>query len=371
LERVVDLTRRLISIPSVIGMENEISNFISDYISDGAGIEPQFTDVPGFGPYLIARSPKIDGAPTIVLNAHMDTVSPVAAWDQDPFSPQEKDGKLFGLGSSDMKAGLAIIIEAFIDCANDLDINLVFTSCPDEEGYSTGVNQLLSDSGLKGDLCLIPEPSDERIMLGVRGRFVIEIEVNGRAAHGARPDEGVNAIEDAALIVSRFPELPMREHDLFERGSVCTLRMEGGTESLSVPDLCRIIVDRHIVPGETEEHVILDIQDLIRSIGIESRWKVSVQIRPTPYPKPYLFDPDEGLIEDLIDHFRDTYHKPPVFMYGKSVGDYNFMAQRMPTIVFGPIGGMWHQAGEWVDVASIERTLDFYTRFIKKISKKE
>jgi acetylornithine deacetylase/succinyl-diaminopimelate desuccinylase-like protein len=351
---VVSLAKKLVRIASPFGEEKKIAEFIADYLADA-----DLQRVRGFGPNVIARKIIDDDYPTVLLNGHMDTVN---VW-KGGLKPKRKGNRIYGLGAADMKAGLAIIMDLYKK-SKFKHLNLIFTATADEEGNSLGAYTLLKDRNLKADLCLIPEPSDERLMLGTRGRFVLEVEFKTKGGHGARPDKHSNAIEDAAEFTRRLRELKLKKHPVLGKGSVCALKIEGGGDSLSVPSSCTVRVDRHVVPGETKTSVMNDIRGLAKRDDVEKSVHISWMKRPTPFLQPYLTK-RTPIVNLLISEHRRFFKAG--MGYGRSVGDYNLFAKRMPTIVFGPKGAKWHTKEEYVEVDSIKRCHKFCKRFLDKL----
>jgi succinyl-diaminopimelate desuccinylase len=367
---ILDLTRKLISIESISGNEHEISEFIAGQLEVHDVI---LQKVDGFGPNVIARHiPNPDG-PVILLNCHIDTVSVMEGWEQDPFEPKVHGNRLFGLGSCDMKAGCAIAMETF-NWAKRNEKNVIFTGVSDEEGDSTGsyvlLKELLSEEieRAKGDiLCLIPEDTHEIVKLGARGRYVMEITVKGCSAHGATPECGTNAITEAGKILAHLEKLKIRSHPQMGAGSSCVLKIEGGGYSLSVPDRCVIRVDRHIIPGEDKEIIMGDFRDLMKDIDLNCQYELSFMERGTPFLEPYILEKESHWAQKFTWAFKEFYKKDPEIGYGRSVGDFNAFGKNIPTIVFGPSGENAHAPNECVYIDSVKRCRDFYMKLFEKL----
>jgi acetylornithine deacetylase/succinyl-diaminopimelate desuccinylase-like protein len=367
---LLDLTRKLIEIPSVTGSEDEIAQFIASQL-DFADITMQ--EVEGFGPNVIAKHIVNPKEPVIILNCHMDTVEVMQGWESDPFTPKIDGNKMYGLGACDMKAGCAIAIDVFKK-AIERDKNIIFTAVSDEEGNSKGSFVLLEKmkqeelkEGNSKLLCLIPEDTEEKVKLGARGRYVVDMEVFGCSAHGATPECGTNAIVKATKIVDAINHLPLDEHPIMGKGSFCVLKIEGGGDSLSVPDRCTIRVDRHTVPGEDKKKIMEDFDNLLKKLDLNCEYKLSFMKRETPFLEPYILDSESPWAKKFLSVYRESYGKEPEISYGRSVGDFNAFGNLMPTIVFGPSGENIHGPNECVFMDSIERCRDLYLKFISEI----
>jgi acetylornithine deacetylase/succinyl-diaminopimelate desuccinylase-like protein len=367
---VIELTKKLIEIESITGNENEIAQFIASQLDF---VDFTMQKVEGFGPNVIAKHITNSEKPVIILNCHMDTVEVMQGWESDPFTPKIEGNRLYGLGACDMKAGCAIAIDVF-KRAVEMDKNIIFTAVSDEEGNSKGSYVLLEKmkqeqlkEGNLNMLCLISEDTDEKIKLGARGRYVVDIDVFGCSAHGATPECGTNAIVKATRIVDAINHLPLDEHPIMGKGSFCILKIEGGGDSLSVPDRCTIRVDRHTVPGEDKNRIMGDFDALLKKLDLNCEYKLSFMKRDTPFLKPYILDSENPWAKKFLLAYRDSYEKQPEISYGKSVGDFNAFGNLMPTIVFGPSGENIHGPNECVFMDSIERCRNLYLKFISQI----
>ncbi len=360
---IIDLTKQLISIPSQIGQTSEIENYIASYLEKVPGAEVELQPVPGHGNNVIARVIHHESLPTILINGHLDTVEICEGWTKEPFEPVIDGDRLYGLGSADMQSGVAVGMKAFDMLAALKNINVIFAGTVDEEGDSTGAFVLL-DSGIKADLCLIPEPSSGTLMMGCRGRVVFQIDCRGASAHGAKPEDGVNAITEASRFIGKLENLPLLEHEILSPGSFCVLEFQGGTQTLSVPDYARIKLDRHYVIGETKEQMLADLEKVVLDINSPASFDIQFWQRKTPFLEPYLVE-NKGLAKEFSDIVGGN------VTYGKSVGDYNAFAKHMPVVVYGPHGENWHGADEWVSISSIHESLAGYERFARYLSDKK
>lgn len=360
---IIEMVKRLVSTPGEIGRTAEVEELAASFLDRVPGAEIEIQAVPGHGNNVIARVFHDPSYPTILINGHLDTVEVCSGWEREPFQPVIEGDRLYGLGSADMQAGIAIGIEAFRMLAGLENVNVIFAGTVDEEGDSTGAFALL-DNGIEADLCLIPEPTSGSLMMGCRGRLVFQVEVRGSSAHGAKPETGVNAITEASKFVCVLDKLPISGHDVLPPGSFCVLEFQGGTGTLSVPDSARLKLDRHYVPGETVEKMLADLERAAVELNSPGDFDIGLwPHRKTPFLEPYITD-NSGLAREFCEFVGGK------VSYGKSVGDYNAFARRMPVVVYGPEGGNWHAADEWVSISSVRETLAGYGRFIGHLSRK-
>lgn len=357
---IVEMVKKLVSIPSPIGETMLIENFVASTLKNMKGAVVELQNVKGIGNNVVAKVTHDNSFPTILINGHLDTVEVCKGWTKEPFSPVVDGDRLYGLGSADMKSGVAIGMHLFRELAKLGHVNVIFAGSVDEEGNSAGGFALL-DRGIKADLCIIPEPSGGKIMMGCRGRVVFEVDVRGASAHGSRPGDGVNAISEASKLVGKLDSMSLIEHEKLGKGSFCTLEFTGGTRTLSVPDSCWLKIDRHYVTGETRESMMEQVRNAARDLNSKASFDISYwKERPTPFLEPYITE-NKGLAHQFTKSVGGE------FSYGKSVGDYNAFAKIMPTIVYGPWGEHWHAPDEWVSISSIKKCIEGYARFIKLI----
>ncbi len=382
----IDLLQELVRIPSPYFEEDEISEFVYEWL-DARGLDPEYHEVhePDITEYdgrnVVARLEGTDpDAPTLLLNAHMDTVKIVDAWEEDPFSGRIEDGKLYGQGACDMKGGLAAVMAAFAALAeNDVDLagDVVLTAVVDEEGpYGLGTDRLIREGVIDDcDMAIVTEPGpilaqqdieNPALILGARGRVLYDVTVTGLAAHGSQPHKGVNAVVDAGKVAEAFTSMPVDSHPKLGDGSICPLLIEGGSQTLSVPERAHLMVDRHVVLGETRELVRQRAEDAVEELDIDSEVDIGFRESPDPGIKygPYVTDEDHPLVGALADATRTVAGVDPAIGYFASVGDFNYLGDPdradLPTVIIGPDGENIHSAGEFVytdDVVEVTRIL--------------
>ncbi|WP_254534684.1 M20 family metallopeptidase [Halomarina litorea] len=366
----IDLLQDLVRIPSPYFEEAEISEFVYEWL-DERGLDPEYhhvsePQITGYeGDNVVARLEGSDPeAPTLLLNAHVDTVKLVEAWEEDPCSGRIEDGKLYGQGACDMKGGLAAVMVAFEALAeSDLSGDVLLTAVVDEEGpYGLGADALIRDGYTDDcDAAIVTEPGpvlaqsdveNPALILGARGRYLYDVEVTGRAAHGSQPGKGVNAVVDAGRVAEALSEMAVDSHPDLGDGSVCPLLLEGGSQTLSVPESARLMVDRHVVPGETKAVVREQAESVVADLNLASDVEIGFREAPAEdiYYGPYVTSEDHSLVRSLADATNGVTGVDPDVAYFSSVGDFNYFGDRagLPTVIVGPDGENIHSAGEFV-----------------------
>jgi acetylornithine deacetylase len=289
--------------------------------------------------------------PTVMLLGHLDTVSGAAM--ADPFAGAARDGRVHGRGAYDMKGAVAAALVA----ARDLDRSgcagrIVVACAADEEHASLGAEWLVAN-GSRPDFVIVCEPTDERLCVAHRGFAGFEIEVRGRAAHGSRPDLGVDAIAAAGVVLTRLEQLARDllardPHPLLGTPSIHASVISGGQEFSSYPERCLLQGERRTLPGETDDDVAAEVAALAEGVGATTRLVFS---RP-----PLETDPAHELVQALARAAgTEALEGVPFWTDGAL-----FAAARVPTVIYGPRGEGAQGAEEWVDVESLGRCAAVY-----------
>ncbi len=345
----------MIAINSVVGQEGELAEYLRGEL-EALGLRCEVEEVEPGRPNVYARLEGEGPGKRLNFNGHTDTIPVVEGWETDPFAPVAKDGRLYGLGACDMKGGIACILDmmrAFVESGYPFNGELSFSGVIDEEAYGEGAKAMLkTDYGNVDAIVLAePYPGDETkpIPLGITGKILYDIHVKGRAAHGFRPQLGINAIEEAGEILASLDKLEFKEHPDFGRGNYSTLKIEGGYEiySVVVPARCRFEVNRLLVPGETVETAIEDMERLIGTLELES--DIEVRTKPPRY-EAYVMEKDEDIIRVFDSVYKEVMDVEPHYEYAYGITDANIFAGegKIPCLHLGPQRGGAHQKNEYV-----------------------
>ncbi len=370
-EYVLSILRQMIRINSVLPHEGRLASFIADEIR-AFGIEPQWQEIAPGRPNVCATAELGPSDRFIVFSGHSDTVPAATGWETDPFEPVEQGDRLYGLGAINMKAGLACMLAAFKALVENSRpggglgrVGIAITV--DQEGHSAGARALLETAYGRCDAMLHAEhffgdSESDYLPIGATGKVLYKLTVKGRAAHAFRPHPGgINAITDASRIISALDRLRLTEHELFGKGTVCTLKIEGGYKqyAIVVPELCEVIITRLTVPGETVDSAVADMEDLIASLKLESRVAIET---PSPCYEPYFLDKTASVVTAFRQIYREVVGVEPVFAPHRGIVDANvFVAEgNIPTVVFGPRGANHHCPGEYVEISSLAPVAEVY-----------
>jgi acetylornithine deacetylase len=234
-------------------------------VLDAWGFRTELHEAAPGRPNLVARiGGDAVGSRSLMLNGHLDVVG-VEGMLHPPFAAEEREGRIYGRGSADMKGGIAAMCAAAHRAASaGVPGEIIIAAVADEEYESLGTRALLS-RGVRADACVVTEPTRLAIMPAHRGFVWIEVEILGRAAHGSRWDIGVDAIRHAGLLLAELDRLdaevlPGRTHPLLGRGSLHASLIEGGIGMSTYPDRCVLKLERRTIPGERPEDALEEVR---------------------------------------------------------------------------------------------------------------
>jgi acetylornithine deacetylase len=267
----VALTRALVAVdsrnPSLVAGapgEGAVAKLLAEVLRSW-GCVVEVHEVVRGRPNVVARVGKGGGA-SLMFNGHLDVVD-VAGMVHPPFDALERDGRIWGRGAADMKAGVAAMCAAAVRALDQgLAGGVVIAAVIDEEYTSIGTRALL-DRGIRADAAIVTEPTRLAIMPAHRGFVWVDLHVVGRAAHGSRWEIGVDAIRHAGLFLAELDRydtttLSARHHALLGRPSVHASLISGGTGMSTYPDQCTLSIERRTIPGETDDQVLSELQEL-------------------------------------------------------------------------------------------------------------
>lgn len=213
--------------------------------------------------------------PTLAFNSHLDVVPAGEGWSFDPFALTEADGRLYGRGACDAKGPIAAMVEAAGMLAADRAAwrgTLMAAFVADEEVGSVGARSFV-ETAPPIDFVVVGEPTGNAPVIAHKGSLRPIVRVEGRSAHSGTPDLGVNAILGAGRLLDRVArlhrDLAARRHPLVGAASLTVTRIAGGVADNVVPDSCVMMLDRRLIPGETEAGAVAEIEAMLRAAAVE------------------------------------------------------------------------------------------------------
>jgi len=367
-DEVVELARRLVAIDSVNpdlvrggAGERAIARAVAEWL-EAAGLEVETHEIAPGRWNVVAVARGTGGGRTLLLNAHMDTVG--VAGMEAPFEPRVEDGRLYGRGAYDMKASLAAIMLAGARARSlSLPGDVVVTAVADEEVASIGSEAVAAT--VRADAAIVAEPTELRLAVAHRGFVWLELETTGRAAHGSRPDLGVDAIAKMGRVLVALEDLDRGlraepTHPLLGSGSAHASLVEGGQELSSYPERCLVEAERRTIPGETPESVEAELRGVLARAG-EGDPEFRGDVRVTFAREPFAVDERDPFVELVRRHAEAAIgERPPAVGVPFWTDAALFAGAGIPTVLFGPRGEGAHAVVEWVDLESVERCAETY-----------
>lgn len=366
----ITLTRELVRIdsrnPSLVPGgpgEGTVARCLHDVLAEW-GFRVELMEAAPGRSNVVARVGSSDG-PSLIFNGHLDVVG-VEGMRHAPWDAGERDGRLYGRGSSDMKAGVAAMCAAAARAATSIRGEIIVTAVVDEEFESIGTRSVI-ERGIRADAAIVTEPTRLAIMPAHLGFVWADVITHGRAAHGSRWDLGVDAIRHAGLMLAeldRFDasELSSRSHPLLGRPSIHASLIEGGTGMSTYPERCVTRIERRTIPGETDEDVASELETLCeRSRERSPSLRAEVCVTFSQAPSDVAIS--APIVRALDAALRAS--GEPVRIEGMSAWTDAALlnAAGIPAICFGPGDiTLAHAAEEYVRVDEIERATTVLAR---------
>ena len=379
--------QRLIQIRSYSGEEKEIVEFIRGKMQE-YGFDEVFIDSLGS---IVGRIG--NGPIKIMFDAHIDTVKVTENenWTYPPFDGKIVDGKIYGRGAVDEKPAMAgyllagrAIKELYKDQTLPFTLYVVGSVMEEEcDGYP--MLHLIQKDGIRPDYVLLGEPTDLKIYRGQRGRMEVEIATHGKSAHGAHNQHGINAIYKMSKIVDQIEQLDqqLKPVEPLGKGSITVSDISSKGPSLcSVPDFCRIHIDRRMTVNENKDTVLEQLRQIAQSLGIEAdielpqyrgkSWK-GTEFEQEAYFPTWILEESHPLIQAAVETSK-------MVLNGKAeVGVWSFStngvatAGRLGIPSFGFAPGkeeLSHSDREELVLDDLEKAAQFYAVFPFVLSKK-
>ncbi|HVF78371.1 MAG TPA: ArgE/DapE family deacylase [Solirubrobacteraceae bacterium] len=343
--------------------EAQVAAYVAAWLGE-RGLEVTVVDEPAGRPSVVgmARGTGGGGASSLMLNGHLDTVG--VAGMVRPHEPLIRHGRMYGRGAYDMKGGVAACMLAGAAAVGaGLRGDVIVTAVADEEHASEGVQAVLRRFG--ADACVVTEPTGLRACVAHKGFVWAELESRGRAAHGSRPDLGVDAIAGMGPVLAGIralqARLDSRPHPLLGPASLHASLIGGGQELSSYPSRCVLGVERRTLPGESIGDVRGELEQLL-SLARVADPRLETELRIGLQRAPFEVDPGAEIVSLLRACAVATIGAEP-----EIYGDHPWMdaaftsAAGIPTVVFGPGGGGAHAVEEYADIDSVARCAEVLT----------
>jgi acetylornithine deacetylase len=376
MDETTRLLRDLVALPSVNPMgrpmpeadvfEHRVTAYLEDFFR-GLGVPYERQTAAPRRDNIVARWDAPGAHRTLLLEAHQDTV-PTDHMTIDPFGAVIEDGRLYGRGACDIKGGLAAMLAAFARLVRDRPrgaASVVMACTVDEEFTFLGVQKLVR-AGLKADAAVVAEPTGLDIVHAHKGGVRWHLHTSGRSCHSSAPEKGVNAIYRMGRLLTAIEQYAAwlrtsRQDPLLGPPTLSVGRIEGGTSVNTVPDRCRIEIDRRVIPGEDPLAAPADLADFLqRELGIEF---------PFEWDPPWMSKEALGPAgsADLVARLGQAIdavtggHQVLAVPYGTDAS--TIAAAGIPSVVFGPGDiARAHTCDEWVPLAEVAQASEILYR---------
>jgi len=337
---------------------------------DSWGAQVQVSEVAPGRPNLIARFDGADAGRSVMLEAHADTVG-VEGMTISPFEPVLRDGRLYGRGACDTKgpmAAMLLAIRSVLDRQGRPGPTVHFVSTCDEERGARGARALMA-GGFRPDCAVVGEPTDLAVVHACKGVAHVRIETVGLAAHGSAPDRGRNAIYRMRKVLEALEgpvsaSLAARRHPALGPPTINVGVIAGGSQSNTVPDRCRIDVDRRLLPGENMEQVAEEILSPLEAIR-RSDPAFEFQSRCTLVYPPFEEDPSCELVTRLRAACQAELGRADLSAVPWASNANIFKEAGIPSVVFGP-GSVRqaHTRDEFIELEQVAQAARVYAAVI-------
>jgi acetylornithine deacetylase len=375
------LLRDLVALPSVNPMgrdlvgrevyEHRVSDYLESFFSS-LGVPYQRQCVVPERDNMIAWYDPPSGPPTtLVFEAHQDTV-PTDGMTIQPFAAHIEEGRLYGRGACDVKGGMAAMLTAFARVVRERPAGvgrLVMACTVDEEFTFLGVRRLVKDDlrgGRSGRIeAVVAEPTELNIVNAHKGAVRWDLLTAGRSCHSSRPERGVNAIYRMARLLAHVEKYAKdlratQTHPLLGPATLSVGRIEGGVSVNTVPDHCRVEIDRRLLPGEDSDAAAADLAEYLHQ---------QIADIPFSFGDPWLSAPalspqgSEGLVKRLGAAIEKVVGRREVQAVPYGTDAAPLAAAGVPSVVFGPGDiGKAHTCDESVPLEEVEQAAEILFR---------
>ena len=373
MDPVVDLLRDLVAIdsvnPSLIeggAGEAAIAQYVGDWMRR-AGFDVRVDELAPDRVNVIATAEGAGDGPTRMLCGHTDTVGVdgMAA----PFSPEIRDGRLYGRGAQDMKGGVAAMMAAaaaWLSSGRGGSGRVIVAAVADEEYASIGAEAVARE--WRADEAVIPEPTDLSLGIAHKGFSCAEVVVHGRAAHGSRPADGRDAILRMGRLLNR---IEARDHSLQKKHahvllgapSMHTGTIRGGSSLSTYPAECVLQVERRTVAGERTTVCVEELEHMAASLRAEDP-EFEYEIRLLLARPPYLISPDADVLHALGAAVTARFGPRPLTGLSYWTDAAILGEAGTPTVIFGPRGAGLHSVEEYVNVDDVIGCRDVFASWL-------
>lgn len=388
-DQVIYLCQELVKIKSYSGEEKEVADKIKNYAEKSEFDEVIIDEM---GNVLLTMNGDREG-PTLLFDGHIDTVPVnVDKWDKDPFSGEIADGKIYGRGSSDMKGAVSAMISACINFAAETNRKFpgkIVVSCSVHEERFEGVATRKISEQVKPDYVVIGEATNLNLNRGQRGRAEIIVETYGKPAHSANPQEGINAVIHMTDLLKAINELPITTNEVLGDGilELTDIISSPYPGASVVPSKCTVTYDRRLLVDETEENVLVPINELIEKLKEKNKdfdakvyyskgedlCYTGAKIESERFFPAWLFEEWEGFVNNTLKALKEINPNTELGHYSFCTNGSHFAGEKsIPTIGFGPsYEHLAHIDNEYIEIEQLLGATVGYLKIMETLTKEK
>lgn len=346
--------------------ERELARYVEGRLAEIDGWNTTLYDLGDRRANLVAVRAGTGGGRSLMINVHLDTVG-VEGMD-NPFLPEQRNGRVHGRGALDTKGGLAAVLgaaRAMSEGGVALRGDLVLAFVADEEHESSGTVDLVGR--MRTDAAIVVEPTDLDVCVAHRGFGVFRLRTLGRSAHGGRSDVGIDANLHMGRVLSELDRLRRdweheHRHPMLGTAALHVPLMRGGRGLYMYAAECVADLECRTVPGQTADQVLNELRGLLDTLtGRVEGFAASVE--PVLWRSPYEIEPDRAIVEAALDATRQVRGEEPRIIGHPWWEDSGLLGEAgVDAVILGPRGEGLHTEEEWVDLGSVAQLADILYR---------
>jgi acetylornithine deacetylase/succinyl-diaminopimelate desuccinylase-like protein len=346
-KRLIETLRELVRIPSLSGEEAQAAEYVSKRL-DQLGLTPEVDRY-----YNITTA--MGSGRTVLINSHLDTVPPGQGWTIDPYSAKVAGGRVYGIGASDNKSGVAVMLEvARVLRQRDLKGRILFLFTSREESDKEKTREVLTrslkaDAGINLDTYIHAGMRRADVIIGCKGIMNLNLEVYGKAYHSSEPEKGVNSIHIASSFIQKFQRMhfPKMSKPLKENATASITQIKAGNWPTRIPDRCDFTINYRALPNESLKDASIRIKKIAQQT-MGGRFKLSKM----QSNEGYLIDPKEAIVRVARKAVKEVGFKGRVAIAKGWIDAASlYQLAGIPTIALGTLtDGQAHVPNEYEEI---------------------
>lgn len=387
-EKLIALCQSLIKAGTLSGEEKPVADLLKKFYKENNFDE---VNVDSYGNVIACIKGKQPGK-KLLFDAHMDTVpvSDPSVWTVDPWGGEIINGRLYGRGTTDMKASLAAMMCAAAEFAEetnrDFSGEIYIAGVVHEECFE-GIASREISKAVHPDYVVIGEASDLNLKIGQRGRAEIVVETFGKPAHSANPEKGLNAVYKMSKVIDAIRTLTPPEHPVLGKGilELTDIKSSPYPGASVVPEYCRCTYDRRLLVGESKESVLAPLQRLLDELMAEDselKAKVSyaigeetcytgTKIKGERFFPGWLFDQNDDFVQAVYKQLHEDGFNPEITKYNFCTNASHYAGEAgIKTMGMGPSNeSLAHVVDEYVEISELEGVFGSFKSIMKALLK--